>query len=86
MAVTFTKAAVIALHRGLDQTRRVAGGTFETVLTKGNEYRLVAGVSPKLTGLCMSEGGLRRGRPHVRLDRLPDQRAQIVVVHSTHSS
>ena len=86
VTVAFAETAVIALHRGLDQARGVAGGTLETVLTKGNGYRWTAGVSPRLTGLCVSEGGRRGGSPKMRLNRLPDERPQIVVVHSTHSS
>jgi hypothetical protein len=86
VAVTFTKAAVIALDRGLDQACRVAGGTFETVLTKGNSDVLAAGVSLKLTGLCVSKGGLTGRGPHVPLNGGSNQRAQLVIVHSTHSS
>ena len=56
--MALAEAAVIALNGRLDQARRVAGGTVETVLTKGDGDLLAAGVSTKLTRLCVSEGGL----------------------------
>jgi len=86
MTVTFTKSAVVALHCGLDQTRRVAGGPFEPVLTERDGYVLAAGVSPKLSGLCVSEGGLRGCCSDMSLNSGTNQRAQFIVVHSTKSS
>jgi hypothetical protein len=34
--VAFTKAAVIAAHRGFDQAHRVAGGPLDLILTKAD--------------------------------------------------
>ena len=86
MTVTFTETAVVALHCGLDQTRCVAGGSFEPVLTERDGYVLADGVSPKLSGLCVSDGGLRGCYSDMSLDSGTNQRAQLIVVHSTKSS
>jgi hypothetical protein len=78
--VTLAKAAVVALYRGLDQTRGVAGGTLETILTEGD------GNVPGFSALCMIDRGFRVSRSHVLLNGGTDQRAQFFVGHSTHSS
>jgi hypothetical protein len=44
--VTFAEAAVIAPHRRLDQTHRVAGGPLKLILAEGNRYLRAAGVAP----------------------------------------
>ena len=86
MSVALTETTMVALHSGLDQTTRVAGGPFEPVLTERDGYVLAAGVSPKLSGLCVSEGGLRGCCSDMSLNSGTNQRAQLVVVHSTQSN
>lgn len=85
MSVALAETAVIALDRRFDQARRVAGGSFKGVLTKadsdfarlyGRELRRDAAFGRSLRGV----------RCDMSLDRGPNQRAQLIVVHSTQSS
>jgi hypothetical protein len=85
--VALAETAVIALHGRFDEAGGIVRSTLETVLTEA--YRLgaaEAGVSPKLAKGFASEGGLRGRSSGMPLNRGPDQLAQFLLVHSTHSS
>jgi hypothetical protein len=87
MSVALTETAMIALDRRFDQARRIAGGSFKLVLPEADRddwCRAAAEgrVSPKLSWNIASGGGVT----HVPLNSGTNQRAQLVVVHSTQSS
>jgi hypothetical protein len=89
--VTFAEAAVIATHRGLDQTHRVVFGALELVLTETDRHRWFAGaaegrISTKLAGCFASEVGLGGRIPEMTLNSGTDQQSEFFFVHSTHSS
>jgi hypothetical protein len=77
---------MIALHGRLDEARRVVGGSLEMILTEADGYLRAAGVAPKLAHRLASGGGLRGCWSGMPLNSCPDQLAQFVLVHSTHSS
>ena len=83
-----------AADRGFDEAHRIVRGPLETVLRKAQRRRLRHD-PPKRLGFRWREGGPQRGwsrrvnlrpRSQMFLDGRPHQRAQLVFVHSTHSS
>ena len=82
MSVALTETAMIALDRWFDETRRVTGSTIETVLaeTKADFARLNR---RELRRDSAFGRGFRGGCSHMPLNSGTNQRAQLVVVHST---
>jgi hypothetical protein len=82
MPMTLAIAAVITLHRRLDQTHRIVGLPEQMVLTKA-ESALARSNRGELRRDAALGRDLRAVSAHVPLNRRTNQQPQLVVVHST---
>jgi hypothetical protein len=82
MPVALAEAAVIALHRRLDQAHRIVRGALETILTEAEPgVARVKRAGPRRDAAFGRNLGAVNA--HVPLNRRTDQQPQLVVVHST---
>jgi hypothetical protein len=84
MSVALAETTMIALHGRFDQARRVAGGSFELILTEAE-----SDFARDKTGELRRDAAFGRDvwiTRQVALNRGTNQLPQLVVGHSTHSS